>query len=246
MTPLALNVEWPSCPIYIEMVGPSGVGKTTVIRHIAQSLQGRPVYLRGGLRKRQFQNFVNTLLSIWRVRHLLEFYRYLRIDKKVPRAPALRRAVAITGIPACRKFLRAKNGVLLVEEGPLLYLTSCGGYGEAWKDWGRVFLPDGRDVRSFFIVLRASQEEIFRRRKVRGRVRRARSWPKGTEGMTDELQEQARSYWLKRLSAEGACCIEIDTEAREPTEIAQIIVDQVKSLTLDRQVSALPCFSGAR
>lgn len=64
--------------------------------------------------------------------------------------------------------------------------------------------------------------------------------------MTDELQEQARSYWLKRLSAEGACCIEIDTEAREPREIAQIIVDQVKSLTLDRQVSALPCFSGAR
>ena len=222
------DADGSSYPLYIEMVGPSGVGKTTIAKLIAEALYPRPVFFRGGLRKRQLRNFVNTLWSRWRLKYFFWFYRYLRVEKRVPRAPAARRAAAITGIPACPSFARVRDGVLLVEEGPLMYFTGCGGYGPHWEEWVRILLPDDRRVRSFFVVLRASPEEIRKRRNMRGRIRKRRSWPKGTEGMTDDLQEQARCYWLPRLSKEGAYCIEIGTDDRSASEVAQEIVGHIR------------------
>lgn len=216
-------------PLYIEMAGPSGVGKTTVLRLVAKSLGGRKVYIRGGLKKRKFQNVFNTALSWWRIRPFIKLYRYLRVGKNVPRGPAMQRAAAITGIPAWHSYFWRRNSALLVEEGPLLYLTGCGGYGDSWSDWVDVFLPDRQDVQVFFIVLKASPEEILRRRAARGQERRKRTWCKGTEGMTDDLQEQARRYWLGPLSEAGAHCLEIDTEERSEFEIAQMIADFVQS-----------------
>lgn len=226
--------DWMACvpagerPLYIEMIGPSGVGKSSVLRLVADGLPGRVVYFRSGFRKRQWQNLGNSLLSWRQARRLIEFYRYL-CQKGVPGNLALRRAAAVTGMAADRSLAGKGNAVLLVEEGPVLYLSSCGGFGDAWKDWLHLFLPDDPKVQTFFVLLKASPEELERRRRRRGRPVKIRQSPKGTEGITPELQAQAGCYWVPHLAAAGAHCIEVDTEDRSVEEVAQAILTFVQS-----------------
>ena len=51
-------------PIYIEMLGPSGVGKTTVANLVAADLVEWRVLYRGGLKNREWQNLFAALRSL--------------------------------------------------------------------------------------------------------------------------------------------------------------------------------------
>lgn len=220
-------------PLYIEMIGPSGVGKTTVLRLVADELRGRQVFFRGGLRKRLLQNLANTLHSGTRRRRFVEFYRYLRIQKKVPRALALRRAAAVTGMPACKSFIRAK-GALLVEEGPVGYLSSCGGYGDEWKAWTTTLLPANPDAQAFYVVLTASSAEVQRRSRLRGRPDEKGWGHIGKEGITAEQRAEGRQYWMASISAAGGHCIEVPTENRLPAQIAADVCRFIRQKLLEQ------------
>lgn len=219
-------------PIYIEMLGPSGVGKTTVANLVAADLVEWRVLYRGGLKNREWQNLFAALRSWKRLRRFIKFYYYLRNHRNVPRQLARRRAAAVTGIPVPRPFIRRGSCALVVEEGPVGYLSSCGGFGEPWKEWVEVLLPEGLEVQAFFIMLTASPEELERRRAKRGRPDKVRTLMKGTEGLTEEMQHRGKQYWLSQLTASGAFCKDIITDSRSAEDIAQEVCAFVRNCLL--------------
>ncbi len=218
-------------PLYIEMIGPSGVGKTTVLRLVAQDFEGRPLFFRGGLKKRLLQNFCNTARRWQRLRCFLEFYTYLRKKKCASRRLSFRRAVAITGIPGCTSFVAVGNGVMLIEEGPVSYLCSCGGWGLGWEKWVDVLLPDTRSV-SIFIVLSATPEELALRSNLRARSPQRRTCRTGKEGIGVEARAPAYEYWTRHLSKAGAHCLHISTSSRSPEDIARKVVQYIRSIDM--------------
>lgn len=225
-----MNLHEPS--LYIEMVGPSGVGKTSLVEAIYNEIPKYCVSIRGGVTKRRIQNIINTFTSKKRMRQFIRQYYYLRNAKGVSRRNACWRAAAMAGMSVCYRLTHRKPFAVLVEEGPVSYLASCGQYTDRWQEWIDVLLPAPASVRPVYVMLTASNEELCRRAIKRGRQPQRRTSPKGTEDVSAKVRADARKYWMARLSEQDAFCVVIDTEGKSADAVGQILLKFLKSNNL--------------
>ena len=211
--------------LYIEIVGPSGVGKTSLTRALAKELSEYCVSVRGGTKKRRIQNILNTFTSMRRLVNFFQIYFFMHNARGVPRGCALWRAAAMTGISVCYRLVHRKAYAVLVEEGPVSYLASYGQCGGRWQGWVDVLLPAPAEVRPFYVMLTASKEELRRRAIKRGRQPKLCAKLKGANEVSADSQTKAREHCMMQLSERGAHCMIVDTQDQSADAVAQRVLE---------------------
>lgn len=202
-------------PVYLELCGVAGVGKSTLAGHLRRSMPNRRFFRRdraqeSGLRLLRDRSSYADRASAFR-----RLFRYLLIERRAIFVSAWRRARFIVGLPARRDWLGPGN-VLLLDEGPVTYLVTLGGYGSGWEEWWRVLVPDPHEVHGIFIFLAGSPAVVDERVARRARPHKFRVGRTGKEGITREHRMEGQRFWYERLRAEGVDALWIETDDMEP------------------------------
>lgn len=205
-------------PIYIELCGVAGVGKSTLASHLRRSMPGRRFFGRDRKQESGLRLLREKGSHVDRSNAFRRLFRYLLIERRAIFVSAWRRARFIVGLPARRDWLGPGN-VLLLDEGPLTYLVTLGGYGTRWGDWWRILVPDPHEVHGIFIFLAGTPGVVDGRVARRGRPHKFRVGRTGKEGITREHRMVGQRFWYERLRAEGVDTLWVETDDLGPEEV---------------------------
>ena len=222
-----------SKPVYIEFLGASGVGKSTVMELVLSLFAGVKMTKRAGIQRKFPSNLWDCMRHRHRRKAFFELLGYLRRERGVPLGAGARRAAFITGVPAHRAHARNdKYGVLYSDGGPVGYALAVGASGPQWAHFERILLPEVPESIPFYIYLQASDSTVHARRKHRERPAKKRKGLTGKEGMDAHKRHEGRIYWLTRLQAAGAHTLIVVTDNRAPEEVAQEVVKFVQRVLI--------------
>lgn len=220
--------------LYIELLGPPGVGKSTTRRELAPFIEGAVFFNGLGLSRRVYARLLwRSLRSRDRRKRFITLFWYLWQKRSAGVRYAVRRAAYITGVAASSELDR---GNTFSDEGPVNYLVNVGGYGSEWAQFERVLLPENGSVISFYVYLQASETVIQERLKRRGHSRKKRERRTGKEGVSEAMRHEGRLYWLERLQAAGANTLVVETDNRSAGEVAQSVKDFIQRVLSDAGV----------
>lgn len=205
-------------PLYIELCGVAGVGKSTLASHLRRSMPDRRFFRRDRRQESGLRLLRQKDGPADRSRAFRDLFRYILIERRAIFVSAWRRARFIVGVPARRDWLGSGH-VLLLDEGPLTYLVTLGGYGPAWAGWWRILVPDPREIHAVFIFLAGSPAVVDERVARRARPHKFRVGRTGKEGITREHRMEGQRFWYKRLRAEGVDALWLETDDLEPEEV---------------------------
>jgi energy-coupling factor transporter ATP-binding protein EcfA2 len=214
--------EVPPEGLYVEFVGSSGVGKTTLRDALARALPGYRTFFPSKRTVRHLPAFVRRPKRIVALARLAS---YLARERGMPP----RAALAIAAYVVLTPLAAAPGRAVLVDEGPCGYLLARGGHGLRWAAFTSILRPDVGRARDVFVFLDASPETIEARRVKRGRAPKVRRTPTGKEATTPQERSLAREDWFARLSQAGATCVALDAEHATADELAMTLLTELRS-----------------
>lgn len=205
-------------PVYLELCGVGGVGKSTLAGHLRRGMPDRRFFRRDRKQESGLRLLRDPGNHADRAGAFRRLFRFLLIERRAIFVSAWRRARFIVGVPARRDWLGPRS-VLLLDEGPVTYLVTLGGYGRGWAEWWRILVPDPQEAHGIFIFLAGSPSVVDERVARRARPHKFRVGRTGKEGITREHRMEGQRFWYERLRAEGVDVLWVETDGLGPEEV---------------------------
>lgn len=145
---------------------------------------------------------------------------------------ALKRGLFILGTPFRPiDIFRSKKSFVVIDEGPVSYLSSVGCCGPSWNCWARLLVPHPRRYWNVVIVFLNIKEET---RRSWWEIREGRKYPPtddkkiwrgtGKERVSMLQRKLCYDFYRKRLEQYDIKCVVIDQHSTPTVEAANRIV----------------------
>lgn len=216
-------------PVYIELCGLAGVGKTTLSRRIRRALPQRHFFARDKRRESLLQLLAGDREYAKAAVRLL---RYTSIERGAILTRAIAQTRFILGTAKRTDYRKHPRGALLLDEGPVTHLVALGGYGPRWDDFVPLLVPDRSAADPVYIFLAAEGADIEARLRARARPAKFRVGRTGKEGTDVAGRAIGQRYWFERLTRAGVRCLWVDTSGK-PAETVEAEVLPFLSGALD-------------